>query len=523
MSTPSEEYVLAIDLGTSGPKVAVVSLSGDVPGSAFRPVVSFMVEGQGYEQDPEAVWRAVLEACREALGSSGVTRENICAIVCDSHFFSIYCLGKDGQPAMNLIPWLDRRGTRENLGKAVGFRPDSLWRQLQWFRLHGVPPLASGIDNLSKLRWIKHCRPEVYERTAVFLEPMDFLAHRLTGRACANACSVFPMQVTDNRNPNNIHYAPTLQRYSGIDADKFPELIPLNAEVGTLLPAVATELGLPSEIPVLAGVNDTHAGAIGCGAFQGNHAGIVLGNSGVLTAHTPRKKTDIRTGLFSLPSPLPGRYLVTGECGVAGRSLEHFMDHIIFAEDAFGRISAEYPYARLESAVAGAPPGSNGVLFLPWMRGANMPVEDGNMRGGFLNVSLDSRRPDLARAMLEGIAFLYRHMGEAGQSFTGRRFDHYTLFGGGALSDTWSQIMADVLGLPVHRMARPRLTNCLGLGLLAFHRMGRLSLDDMAARVPIERVFEPDPTWHNLYADRYAAMNLAFHQNRKVFKKLNST
>jgi xylulokinase len=501
--------------------VGVVSASGAVLGAAWRPVHSFEVEDGGYEQDPDAVWRAVVEASQEALKGSGVPAAAVVAVLCDSHFFSVVCLGRDGRPTMNLIVWLDRRARQGRLERAAGFRPDSLWRKLQWLRTHGVPPLSSGMDNLAKLRWVKFFRPDVYEKTAAFLEPADYLNFRLSGRMAANACTAFPMQVTDNRDPARITYSPALIRWSGIDAEKFPGLLPPGAVVGTLLPDVAATLGLSPKTRVLAGVNDTQAGAFGCGAFQGNHAGIVLGNSGVMVTHAPRKKTDIRTGLFTLPSPLPDRYFVTGECGVAGRALEHFLEYIIFAEDAFGALQAEFPYQRFEEVVSASPPGSNGVLFLPWMRGAHMPVMEGSMRGGFLNVSLKTRRADLARAVLEGINFLYRHMGEAGMRFTGRQFSHYALYGGGALSDTWAQSMADTLQLPVHRMARPRQTNCLGLGMLAFHHLGELSLDEIASRVPVARVFEPNPALRALYDDKHEAMLLAFKRNRSLFRVLN--
>jgi len=443
------------------------------------------------------------------------------AVICDSHFFSLVCLGRDGKPTMNLLFWPDRRGRKENLTRFAGYRPDSLWRQFRWWRIHGIPPVPSGMDDISKMRWIKYARPEVYERTAVFLETMDYIAYRLTGRATANLCTAFAMQLTDNRSLDHTEYCDVLCRYAGIDREKLPELLPVDAIIGDILPGVAAELGLSPGTKVITGVNDTQAGAVGCGAFQGSHAGIVLGSSGVFVTHTPRKKTDIRTALFSLPSPVPNAYLVTGEGGAAGRALEHFLDAIIFGNDGFGAIHAEDPYRRLEQVAASSPPGSNGVLFLPWLTGSIAPVPDGDMRGGFLNLSLGTRRADLARAVLEGIGFLYLQMSDAAKRFTGRTFSHYVLYGGGALSDTWSQMMADMLQTPVHRMTTPRLTNCLGLGLLAFQRLGRLGFDEIAGMVPVERVFEPNPAVRALYGDKSAAMSMAFRGNRRLFQKLN--
>ncbi|MBI1321354.1 MAG: carbohydrate kinase [Candidatus Hydrogenedens sp.] len=521
MSSAAEQYVLAIDLGTSGPKVGVVSASGVVAGSAFRPVQSFEVEDGGSEQDPEAVWRAVVEASCEALEKSGVARDAVAAVICDSHFFSIAGIGRDGKPSMNLLVWMDRRGRAENLNRAPGHRADSLWRQFQWWRIHGVPPLASGVDDISKLRWLRHYRPEVYERTAVFLEPMDYINYRLTGRATANLCSAFPLQHTDNRSLAHTEYDDTLLRYSGMDQEKLPELVPLDAVIGGLSAVASQALGLPRSVQVVTGVNDTQAGAVGCAAFQGSHAGIVLGSSGVYVSHAEKKKTDVLTGLFTLPSPVAGKYLMTGEGGVSGRALEHFLESLLFADDGFGRSVHEDPYGRLEAAAASSPPGSNGVLFLPWLNGSIAPINDEAMRGGFLNVSLGTRRVDLARAVLEGIAFQYHQLAGAARRFTGRSFSHHVLYGGGALSNTWAQIMADVLQSPVHRMAAPRLTNCLGLGMLAFERLGRVSFDEIAQRVPIEGLFEPKPALRALYEDKNAAMTLAFKQNRRVFRKLN--
>ncbi|MCC6145338.1 MAG: FGGY-family carbohydrate kinase [Candidatus Hydrogenedentes bacterium] len=521
MSPANEEFVLAIDLGTSGPKVAVVSEGGSIHGSAVRRVEAFHVAQGGVEQDPEAVWRAVVEASREAIARSSVPPSRVIAAICDSHFFSLVGLDRQLRPTTNVMVWSDRRGRRDLLSQFPGFRPDSLWRQLQWLRIHGIPTTSTGMDNVGKLRWLKLAQPKVYDDTAWFLEPMDYIACRLTGLPRATLCTAFPMQVTDNRRINDPQYSARLLAYAGIDPAKFPPLLPVDGIIGRVLPEVADLMGISSDCQVITGLNDTQAGAVACGAFRGNHAGIVLGSSGVLVTHTRRKKTDIRTALFTIPSPVAGEYLVTAEGGTAGRALEHFLEFIVFSEDGFGRFAADDPYSRLEAVLTASSPGSNGVLFLPWMTGSIAPRPDGHMRGGFLNVGLGTSRADLARAVLEGICFTYHDMAVAARRFDQREFSHFVLYGGGALSDTWSQTMADIVQVPVHRMNQPRLCNCYGLGMLAFQRLGRLSLDDIAARVPIDHVFEPNPALRTLYEEKNAAMSLAFKSNRPVFSRLN--
>ncbi|MBI1318314.1 MAG: carbohydrate kinase [Candidatus Hydrogenedens sp.] len=518
MPKSREPCVLAIDLGTSGPKAGVISESGGILGAGFCSVVTHEVGEAGYEQEQEAVWQAVLEACRQALRQSGVTPSDVVAVLCDSYYFTLFPIDCNGRPTMNAMLWLDKRGAKEQRQKLPGYRSDSWWSLLQWIRLHGIPPLSSGIENVSKLRWIKQARPEVYERTAYFLEPSDYIAFRLTGRVATNPCTVFAMQTTDTRRGA---YSPQLLRYSGIDPDKFPEILPNDAVIGTVLPDVAEALGISTYTKVLGGVNDTQAGAIGSGAFQGTHAGVMMGSSGGMVAHFHRPKTDVRTGAFTLPAPWPDVYFLTGESGTAGRTLEHFLTSLIFADDPFGTLPSGAPYERLEDVVSSAPPGCNGLLFLPWLTGSQIPVVDGDIRAGFLNLTLSTNRADMSRAVLEGIVYLYRQTSDILERAAGRRFSHYRLYGGGALSRAWSKLIADMTYTPVHRMAHPRMVNCVGLGLLAFHRLGLLSRDDMAERVAIAEVVEPDQQLRSLYEDKNAAITLAFKQNRSVFRRLN--
>lgn len=513
-----EEYVLAIDLGTSGPKAGVISESGSVRGAGFCSVPTLEVEQEGVEQDPEAIWRAVLQASQEALRNSTVAASDVVAVMCDSFYFSLFPIDRAGHPTMNAMMWLDKRGAKNQRRHIEGFPNDSWWQVFRWLRIHGVPPLSSGIENISKLRWIKHARPEVYDKTCCFLEPMDYIAFRLTGRIATNACSVFALQMTDTRRGA---YSPQLLRYSGIDPDKLPEILPNDEVVGTLLPEVAATLGLSPATKVLAGLNDTQAGAIGSGAFQGTHAGVMMGSSGGMVTHYGKPKTDIRTGAFTLPSPWTDAYFLTGESGTAGRTLEHFLQSLIFAEDSFGALQPDAPYRRLEAVVASAPPGSNGLLFLPWLTGSQIPVVDGHMRAGFLNVSATTSRSDMARAVLEGIVYLYRETSRALERSSGRTFTHYRLYGGGALSSTWSKLISDMTYTPVYRLENPRMVNCIGLGLLAFHRLGRLSKDDMSARVAVAEILEPDSTLHGIYEEKNAAITLAFKRNRSVFRLLN--
>lgn len=520
--TVAPPCVLAVDLGTSGPKAAVVSLQGELLAMARRPVETLHLPDGGVEQDPEGIWCATKEACVAALRSSSVSAAEVLAVICTSQYSSIVPVDPHGRPTANLVMWLDKRGATPRLRALPGFprHADSPPQLLNWLRLHGLPPVAGGLS-LTHLRHFKFVRPDVYERTAKFLEPMDYLTLRLTGRATANQCTAFMYLATDNRRLDATDYHPGLLRQSLIDREKLPELVPLDAIVGTLLPSVADELGLSPRTRVVTGLNDTQAGGMGTAAFAGGRAAISIGSTSVMITHVPSKRTDVRHAILTLPSPVPETYFVMAENGTGGNTLEHFLERLVYTGDAFGQLSAVDRFELLQRAVGEAPAGSRGVLFLPWLGGSMAPAADDRMRGGFLNIGLDTRRCELARAVLEGVAMNLRWLRGPVERFAKRRCSHFVFYGGGAASDAWAQILADVLDVPVHQARDPQYVTCRGAALLAFQRLGLLGFEEFASRVPIARRCDPNPAHRSLYDHLSARFVEAFRRTRPVFHALN--
>jgi len=520
--TAAPPCVLAIDLGTSGPKAAVVSLQGELLATARRPVAMLHLPDGGVEQDPEEIWAATKAACAAALGVRPVPASRVVAVICTSQYSSIVPVDAEERATANMVMWLDKRGATPRLRGLPGFPrfADSPPQLLRWLRLHGLPPVSGGIS-LTHLRYFRFARPEVYERTAKFLEPMDYVTLRLTGRATANQCTAFMYLATDNRKLNATDYHPALLRQSLIERDKLPELVPLDAIVGTVRASVADELGLPRNVQVVTGLNDTQAGGIGTATFEDDHAAISIGSTSVMITHVPFKRTDVRHAILSLPSPVPATYFVMAENGTGGNTLEHFLERLVYTGDAFGRLSATDRFELLERAVSEAPAGSGGVLFLPWLGGSMAPAADDRVRGGFLNIGLATRRSELARAVLEGVAMNLRWLRGPVERFAKRRFSHFVFYGGGATSGAWAQILADVLDAPVHQVRDPGYVTCRGAALLAFQRLGMLGFDEFASRVPIARHFEPNPAHRSLYDHLAARFVESFRRTRPIFHALN--
>jgi len=513
--------ILAIDLGTSNVKAAVVDRDGTLLGTGGGSIETILTADGGAEQDAERVWQTVLSAADEALASLP-NRHEVRGIACASQYSSIIPVDHDGRPTANMVVWMDQRGAPTRLKKLPGgqhMKPN-IFQMGRWVQIHGIPPLDSGADSLAHMRWFKLARPEVYRRTATFLEPMDYVAMRLSGRHVSNSCSSFMMLLTDNRRPD-AGYHPTLLNWSGLDAEKLPELVPVDEPLGPVLPEVAERLGLASGTLVFAPINDTQAGGVGAAAFAGDHAGISIGTTGVCVTHVDFKKTDILNSMVSMPSPIRGRNFVMAEAGSSGGALDYFLERLIFPSDGFADHSLSERFSALERAVSKIEPGSEGVLFLPWLTGSVAPAEDGKVRGGFLNLSLQTTREHLGRAVLEGVAFNLRWVQGRVARFAKRDISRIRLYGGGALSSAWAQIFADILKLPVEQIGDAEYAASRGLALLGFHRLGELSLDEIEARIPIAAVYEPRPELAERYDTMFTQFVRAFRKNRSVFRALN--
>lgn len=521
----NSKQVLAIDLGTSGPKVAVLNQEGRILAAGSVPVETHFLPGGGAEQDPLSWWDAVKRGATQVLRSPGVDSSSIIAVSVTSQYASTVAVDESGSPLMNVVMWLDQRGAPYNRAVTSGFPRVSgygLLPLLKWIRITGLVPTQSGVDSLAHMLFIKNERPDVYRRTAKFLEPMDYLNLRFTGRFAANQCTAMPTMLSDNRKWDCREYSPELLKLSGIDKNKLPELLPVSSRVGPILPEVARELGLGDAVQVISSANDATTGAIGAGAIGIGDPMLGIGSSSVINCHVRGKKTDVTHLLASMPSPVQDSFILQAENGMGGRCLEFFLNNIVFPKDALS--AAEPPENMLSLAselAAEVPPGSEGVIFMPWLNGSLAPKENPLMAGGFINLTLKHSRGHLVRAVFEGVAMNLKWMLSPIEKFVGKRFDSLRFSGGGAMSETWAQILADVLELPIHQVADPRQVNVRGAAFLAFDRLGLLPLTRASALVPINKTFLPNSQNRQVYSALYRAFLDSFRRNRSIFERLN--
>lgn len=496
---------LGIDAGTTNVKVALVRGDGTTAAGAQRPLPMHR-SGAVAEQDAEVVWAALVEAVREVTAAAPGDAGAVVAVGVCSQYSSVVPVDAHAQPLAPMVMWQDTRGTDHSL-EIMARDPNAF---LTWVERHGIPPVGGGLS-LAHVLHLQEDRPDVHARTAAYVEAMDYVTARCTGRITATQHSTFMFQLCDNRVLEPPAYDDELVKSAGVDASRLPPLVPIDTAIGTLLPAVAAELGLPQTATVYAGTNDTATAAVATGAFASGRAGVSIGTTSVLVDEVHAFRVDLDHQIFSMPAPFPRRYVVCAENGLGGRIVEHWLRNLVYTDDELGDHAAEDPFAALDAALRAAPPGAGGVLFLPWLAGASAPQGGSSMRGGFVNMSLETTRRDLGRAVAEGVAHNLRALLAPVESFTGNAVDEIALVGGAARSTAWCQILADVLDRAVVAPTAPDVAIARATALLALERAGEWSLDSLE-REPSSAVrrYEPDPATRSLFSDRHEQFEAAY-------------
>jgi len=493
---------IGIDVGTTNAKVCLIDDGGRVVRSASRPLTTTN-HGEVSEQDAEQMWTAVATAIAEVIAAAPNAARDIATIGVCSQYSSIIGVDAQAQPVGPALMWIDTRGT-DHCWAIMERHPEAF---TTWIERHGIPPIGSGLS-LAHLLHRQLDEPERHAATTTYLEPMDYVVARLTGRIVATQATMFASQLCDNRTVGTTAYDAELVAMSGVDADRLPELIELDAVVGEVRPELAAELGLPPGVVVHAPMNDSHAGAFATGAFDDDRAGLMIGTTAVLLDTIDHSAVDLDHEVLSMPAPLPDRYLVWAENGVAGRSVEHAVVALL------GRSLDD-----LDAVLATTAAGAHGALFLPWMAGSLSPSANRSMRGGYLNIGLETTQDDLVRAAVEGTARNLRWLLPYVEAFSGHVAEEIVFGGGAARSRQWAQVIADVLARPVAVLDQPGTAVAAAVARVALAR--HCGDDPIAIEPTVAMRLEPDPATAGVHDELQAQFEAAFPATQAICEALN--
>jgi xylulokinase len=486
-----DHTVIGIDCSTTTIKAIAWNRNGRPVAQARHSYETQNPKPSWYEQDAEEWWTGLcscLQSLTRQLHKPGI--ESICITNQRESFVPV---DAQGRPLRSAILWNDERSH---------LQLSLLEQRIGAERLHRITgkPLSM-TPALPKMLWLAEHEPEVVEKTSKFLDPHAFLLHRLTGVLGTSLACADPQGLIDMARGS---WSEEVITTMGFRMDQFPQLFAPGSLIGAISAEAAAATGLPAGLPVVAGAGDGQCAGLGVNATIERHAYLNLGTAVVAGVLSDAYITDL--AFRTLCAPLPGSYYLETVLKGGVFTVSWFVDR--FAPDLKGHASGQSIEQLLEEEAARVPPGSLGLLLVPYWHNTMSPYWDPAASGITIGWTGAHGRQHFYRSILEGIAFEQRLMGEGLMKALGRRIEKYLVTGGGSSSDLWCRILADVTGIPMQRTQALDAT-CLGAGILAAAAMGWYTDLPAAARAMVvtEREFLPNPenqgTYDRLYTEVY--------------------
>jgi xylulokinase len=494
----NRDLVIGVDASTTGAKAVIWGPDGTPLSQAKSTYPLSTPQPDWGEQNAEDWWAATSNSVRRAVQTVDTSR--IAAISVTHQRETFVCVDKDSNPLRPAMLWLDGRATSE----------------VEKYGTDRVHQITGKPVNLTpawyKLLWLQSHEPETIDRTHKVTDVQGFIVNRLTGEWITSYGSADPLGVIDME---NFDYSDELLSQAGLNREQFSHLVAPGDIIGTVSNSVAEELGLPKNLPVVAGLGDGQSAQLGTGAVTPGSYYLNLG-SGVVSGTISNKYTFDKA-FRVLAAGIAGEYTFETFIGGGTFNLQWFIDK--FAGVDTKALGLELsPEQVLETAAAQLQPGSDGLMALPYWTGALTPFWDHHARGAIIGFTGRHGKSHVYRAMLEGIAFEQRFLTEGAEKATNTPVSEVIALGGGSQSKVWCQIIADVMQRPV-KIVRESESTSLGTGMLAAAAVGihpdiRSAVSTMSGT---SQSFEPDQSRTGIYQELYLAYRMIYPALRDVF------
>ncbi len=427
-----EPYLMGIDIGTSACKTAVFHTDGRAAAASVRGYPVYYPESGWAEQDPEDWWRAVCLAVRETLEKGNISPESVCGIGVDGQSWSAVLVDRDGQVPVNTPIWMDTRALdicRETAA-AVG--------EEEIFRLCGNP--FQPMYTTPKILWYRRIMPDVFRRAVKVLQSNSFIVYRLTGALTQDLSQGYGLHCFDMKKGS---WDAGMCERLGIPLGLLPDIFPSHRIVGRVTAAAAAQCGLAEGTPVAAGGLDAACAALGAGVLHNGETQEQGGQAGGMSICMDTCRSDPRLILgFHV---VPGRWLLQGGTTGGGGVMRWLARELGGAEQADGKRGGQQVLELFNEQAAAVPPGSDGLIFLPYMAGERSPIWDPAAKGVYYGLDFGKTRGHLIRAAMEGVAYSLRHNLDVAEE-AGAEVRVLRSVGGSANSLLWTQIKADITG-----------------------------------------------------------------------------
>lgn len=505
------KYLIGIDIGTTNVKGILFNLRGEIVAQKQLEYDTFFLKNGWTEQDPDQWWKAFECVIRYIVGKCSGGNREIMAIGVSCQAPTMLPVDKKGQPLRNALIWMDRRSEAQctQLKEQIG--EDKI------FSITGnrIDPFFV----LPELLWFKMNEPKLYKDTYKILQPNGYINYKLTGQFTIDSVHASISQFYDI---NSRKWSSDICNRLNISTDILPDVYESTDVIGGVSDEAALSTGLAPGTPVIAGTVDGAAAALEAGITGAGQAVEMTGTSSVLLIGSNVLKTN--KNLTSMFHAINNRYLVLGTMSATGASLKWFRDQLGFCEQNSAKLIEQDAYKLMDLEAEHQSPEPGNIIFLPYMMGERSPIWNTYARGGFLGLTLDSKRGEIIKAIMEGAAFALNHNIEEAKKI-GLTFKELRAVGGGVKSKLWLKIKASVINMPII-VPKASVGAPLGVAILAGAGVGIYkNLDETINEfVKFEQIIEPDSAWHSRYMETYRIFRDIYeHTKDDMFKlcKLN--
>ena len=498
------KYFAGVDAGTTGASVIIFDDQGNIVSSGYSEYRTKHPLPGWVDQDMHELWDGIVKASKEATSKFKGDIKDVVSIGVSSQRGSFVPIDENWEPLIDAIVWSDGRATKETdwikehfgeegYAKISGLSPSSLW----------VYP---------KLKWLMDNRPEVYEKTWKFVNGQEWVLNRLGSEEVFSNPSA--LNYNGMSDINTLDWSEELLSAINMDMDKLPPIVNELRPVGKVSKKAAELTGFAEGTILAPGGGDQQCAAVGSGVNKEGMAELSLGTAAVMVAQVDNIKDvydDLGSGVSFGSHAIPGKWDMEGTAHAAGVALRWWRDTFGQPEQEFAKKLDISPYDLITLEASQSPIGCRGLLFFPYFNGQATPYYHDNARGGYIGITQIHDRKDTARAVLEGIIYELRMTVEAMEGALGRPFDTIRLSGGGARSEFWCQMQADIYGRPVERL---KVSECAALGaaILGGVGAGALSSVDEAIEkmVHTHGIIEPNMENHKIYTEMYEMFKKTF-------------
>ncbi len=509
-------YLIGVDIGTSGTKTVIFDLKGNTIGSALYEYPMYQPKMGWAEQDPEDWWKATYMSIEKVMDKTGIKKSEVKGIGLSGQMHGMVLLDKDNNVLRPSIIWCDQR-TQPQCDKIM----DIMGRE-RLVEITGNPALTG--FTAGKVMWVKDNQPEIYEKIAKILLPKDYVRFMLTGEFATEVSDASGMQYLDV--PKREWSKEVISKL-GVEYEWLPTVYESFEISGKITRRAAELTGLAEGTPVGGGAGDQAAGAVGNGIVKSGVMSATIGTSGVIFAHTDEILIEPTGCMQSFCHAVPGAWHIMAVTNGAGLSYRWIRDELCSLEKVMAERLETDPYEFMGEQAEQAEVGSKGLIYLPYIMGERAPHLDPDAKGVFFGLSASHDRRHMIRSVMEGVSYslldglnIMRSLGLA--------TDEIRASGGGARSELWRQIMADMFKTDICTI-NSKEGPALGVALLAGVGVGEFSSVPEACEATISQVTCQKPIddnakiyekFYEVYKGLYPSLKTHYKNVAKIVEEL---